>query len=279
MLSCFFITRQTVWAQEKVWQTVQQQKGTLQKAKNKQVSKAKGWTNHLKQWGTDSSYTRAIFVGVQLHTNGWSGEVCYLLNKEKAHQTTIRLQFGEIRQEKEIRQQRKGTVYRDLGAFKPYALGKLNKAYTLQLGIGKEYIVFPALLQDQISLKLGMEAGMALALVKPVYLNLIRVDPAQQAYASSEKYTEQNKNLFLSPNNILGADKWSHGLKELNYIPGIYLAPKIIFAPDRNTSFVQKFTIGANVAYYLKEIPIMAQNKNTHWQASFFVGLSLGKRW
>jgi|GEM_PF-4621416 hypothetical protein len=57
--------------------------------------------------------------------------------------------------------------------------------------------------------------------------------------ASSEAYTENNQDLLLNRNRILGADKWSKGVNELLCIPGIIISSSVIFSPDRPSGFVQ----------------------------------------
>lgn len=52
----------------------------------------------------------------------------------------------------------------------------------------------------------------SMALLKPIYLYLLRYDAAQQPYASFETYTIANQELFLNRNRILGADRCSNGL-------------------------------------------------------------------
>lgn len=279
MIIGFLIVFQSSMAQDKVWQSVNTQKSKVQQKAKVQQQKAATRLKQLKAWGTDSNYLHALYIGGRLHTTGWSGQVHYHFHKNAKDESFIRLQVAEIRHEKEVRQQRQDTAYRSLAAYRPYIFGKQYKVYTTQLGYGREWTIVPSILQGNISLKACMEAGLSLALLKPVYLNLLRYDAQQQAYASSEAYSEENRDLFLSRNRILGADQWSKGLKALRCIPGIYISPSVIFSPDKPSGFVQQFQIGAQLACYTKAIPVLLQQKNTFWQASFFVGISLGKRW
>lgn len=235
--------------------------------------------DQFKYGGTDSLYNQALYIGGRLHTNGWSGQVHYHFQKDNHSQNIVRFQFAEIRHEKEIRQQRQDTVYRSLASYRPYIFGKQYKVYTTQLGYGRQWTIFPSLIQGNISLNASLEAGLSMTLLKPVYLDLLRYDALNQAYASSESYNTSNQELFLSRNRILGADKWSKGLSELRCIPGIYINPSVILSPDKPTGVVQQFQIGAQLACYTKAIPVLLHQKNTFWQASFFVGFSLGKRW
>lgn len=268
-----------VQAQDKVWQSVTTKKKQVQQKAQAQQQRAKGQVLRWKEWGTDSSYRQAIYICGRLHTNGWSGQLHYHFNRQSDKESYVKLQVAELRHEKEARQQRKDTAYRSIAGYKPYIYGKQYKVYTAQLGYGREWTVVPSVLQGNISLKATIEAGVSMALLKPVYLYLLRYDATQQPYASSEAYMVGNEELFLNRNRILGADRWSKGLSELRCIPGIYISPSIVFSPDRPSGFVQQFQIGAQLAFYTRSIPVLLQQRDTPWQASCFVGISFGKRW
>jgi hypothetical protein len=123
--------------------------------------------------------------------------------------------------------------------------------------------------------------GPSLALLKPIYLNLIYVEyiPEEVVHLQTEKYMSSNADKFLQPGSILSSEKWSKGLGELKYIPGLFAELAFAIEPDKPRSFVKTITIGGNVAYYTSKIEIMAERKAYAYQASFFVGLALGKRW
>ncbi|WP_343560938.1 hypothetical protein [Sphingobacterium sp.] len=166
-----------------------------------------------------------------------------------------------------------------MASLKPYIYGKQYKVYTVQLGYGREWTVIPSVLQGNISLIATIEVGVSMALLKPVYLYLLRYDAAQQPFASSETYTTANEQLFLNRNRILGADHCSKGLNELRIIPGINISPSVEFSPERSSGFVQQFQIGAQITLYTNTVPVLLQQRNTPWQAYCFLGISFGKRW
>jgi len=228
-MSCLLVmaSLQQMNAQDKVWQSVNAQKTKVQEKARAQQQKTRTHIKQLKDWGTDSNYRHAVYIGGRLHTTGWSGQVHYHFNKNAKDESFIRLQVSEIRHEKEVRLQRQETAYRGLTGYIPYIFGKQYKVYITQLGYGRQWTIIPSILQGNISLKASLEAGLPVTLLKPVYLNLLRHDAQQQAYASSETYTEDNQDLFQSRNRILGADKWSKGLNELRCIPGIYIGPSV----------------------------------------------------
>lgn len=268
-------------AQQSIWEGSKEQLETVKEKGRKKISAAKKWQNHIKEWGLDSNYNYALSLSGRLNTNGWSGGL-YLLKQRSAGKKTVwSLHFSEIKHEKEIKQQNTSNPYTYLGKSNPYLFGKINNAYTLQLGYGREQMLFPALLDGNMSVALRYAAGPALALLKPVYLDLIYVQyqPREEAHIQTEKYGPDNAEKFLQAGSIMGGTKWTNGLKDMKYIPGLFAELYFVIEPDKPQSFVKTITIGGNASFYTSKIEIMADRKAYNYQASFFVGLALGKRW
>lgn len=267
--------------QQPVWSGGKEQMEQVKEKGQKQVSKLKQWKQHVETWGLDPNYNYALSLSGRLNTNGWSGGLSYLRQKSAGKKVLWQLHFSEIRHEKEVKQQRTGDLYPELGKGKAYIFGKVNNAYTLQLGYGREQMLFPALLDGNLSVSLRYSGGPALALLKPYYLDLIYITytPEPVAHLQTEKYAAANTDHFLQPGFIQGSGKWGKGLGEIKYIPGLFAELAFAIEPEKPKSFVKTITIGGNAAFYTSKIEIMAERKAYPYQASFFVGLSLGKRW
>ncbi|WP_433863876.1 hypothetical protein [Sphingobacterium thalpophilum] len=248
---------------------------------SRNFTKLKSWKKHISEWGLDSNHRHSLSLGLSLNTNGWSGGLSYLRNESPGKKVIWQLYFSGLQHEKEEKQQRRTTTYNYLAKNTSYSLGKINNAYTLQLAYGREQMLFPALIDGNLSLSLRYAAGPALALLKPYYLNLLYVTytPEEQAYSQSERFTKENADKFLNPAYILGSDKWSKGLGATRLIPGLFVELAIALEPGRPESFVKTITIGGNAAIYTSKIETMAERKAYAYQACFFVGLSFGKRW
>jgi hypothetical protein len=269
-------------AQQSVWEGSKEQLMSVKEKGQQKISVVKKWKNHIKDWGLDSDYNHALSLSGRLNTNGWSAGLYYLHQRAAGKKTLWSLHFSEIKHEKEAKQEQTNSPFSYLGKSTPYTFGKINNAYTLQLGYGREQMIFPALLDGNMSVSIRYAAGPALALLKPVYLDLIYVEytPEPVAHLQTEKYGDNNNTeKFLQPGSILGAAKWSKGLGEMKYIPGLFAELYFVIEPDKPKSFVKAVVIGGNAAFYTSKIEIMAERKAYPYQASFFVGLSLGKRW
>lgn len=275
------LSAQATSAQQSVWEGGKEKMTEIKEKGAKQVSKVQQWKKHIREWGLDPEYNHALSIGVRLNTNGWSGGAYYLKQQSAGKKTIWQLHFSGIQHEKEVKQQRSGTTYNYLAKNTAYSLGKTYNAYTLQLGYGREQMLFPALLDGNLSLSLRYAAGPALALLKPYYLKLLYVEytPEEHAYMQTERFSPDNATHFLNPAYILGSEKWSKGLGETRFIPGLFAELAIALEPERPKSFVKTITIGGNAAFYTSKIELMAERKAYPYQASFFVGLAFGKRW
>jgi hypothetical protein len=282
LLLFFCVTGTAVsFAQQGVWDGGKEQLTKVKEEGNKKIKKVKQWKNHVEKWGLDSNYNYALSLSGGLNTNGWSGGLQYIHQERHKNKTIWELHFSEIKDAKEIKQQGRAGSFSNLGKTSPYIFGKINNAYTLQLGFGKEQILFPALMDGNLSVSFRYLAGPALSLLKPYYLKLIYVDytPDPVAHIQSERYSTDNDSHFMQPGSILGKDSWDKGLTAIKYIPGLFAACYFTIEPDKPKSFIKSVSIGGNIAFYTSKITIMADRKAYPFQASFFVGLSLGKRW
>ncbi|HWV73972.1 MAG TPA: hypothetical protein VN040_19770 [Pseudosphingobacterium sp.] len=282
VLSFFLLTTSfPTYGQQSVWDGSKEKMVTFKEKGAKQIGKIQQWKKHIQEWGLDPVYNHALSIGMRLNTNGWSGAAYYLKQQSAGKKTIWQLHFSGLLHEKEIKQQRTGTTYNYLTKNTAYSLGKINNVYTLQLGYGREQMLFPALLDGNLSLSLRCTAGPALAMLKPYYLKILYVEytPEEHSYMQVERFSNANADHFLNPSYILGGEKWSKGLGETRFIPGAFVELAIALEPEKPKSFVKTITIGGNAAFYSSKIEIIAERKAYPYQASFFVGLSFGKRW
>lgn len=244
--------------------------------------KIKDYKQHLQKGELDPNYNHELLVGGKVNTDGWSGSVYYLKRKGKLSNSLWQLHFSEIKHEKQIKQQGGNAAFPQLGNAGPYIFGKINNLYTLQLGYGREKLLLPDVLEGNISISFRYSGGLSLAMLKPYYLKLIYVDytqPGDPARLKEEKYSSSTSDHFLNSGDVLGASKWSKGLNEIQYVPGLFAEGCFAITPSKSKFFIQVVTLGANVSYYAKDLPIMADQKEQAWQASLFAGLAFGKTW
>ena len=256
--------------------------GSVRNTAAKKVDGIQKWKRHLEQWGLDSTWTHSLSLCGRLNSDGWSGGLSYKHRRNSTAYTLWQLTFSEIKGEKEAKQQRANTAFPELGASSSYIFGKVNNLYTLQLGYGRERLLLPGVVEGNISVGIRYGGGFSLAMLKPYYLRLVYVDNSTQPVSGTERderYSDANSSLFLDPSFILGRYRWSKGLGEMTYVPGIYGHTALVIEPAKGKTFIQTVTLGISAAVYSRKLTIMAEQKASAWEGCLFAGLELGKRW
>ena len=262
-----------------VWTNVKAAPNKAGKAVQKQGNKIRKFKKHLETWGLDTAYKQGLAIGARLTSTGWTGLIYYQRRISRTQSHFFQLSLSGIKHEQEIKQQRTGAAYPELGPGTPFIFGKINQVYLAQIGHGREFLLLPGVLDGNISLSFRAQAGFSLAMLKPYYLQLIYKDGTQPATIQEERYSDANSERFLNAGMIHGAAKFKQGLNEISYVPGGYADAAFVIEPMKNKTFIKTVTLGAQFAMHTKDLPLMADHTAYPWQACVYAGLSLGKRW
>lgn len=268
-------------AQVSVWDKPKDNTKEALKKVDKRKKKLKQLKKHIADWGLLEEYTKQLSIGGQMNSNGWTGGLYYMKVVDAGKKNVFSLRFSEIKHDKQIKQQDE-NIYPELGRPEPYVFGKINNLYTIQIGLGREQVLLPNVVEGNISVGIRLSGGFSLAMLKPYYLKLIYVDNTLQnpvPELKEETYTDNTAYAFLKNGNKLASSSWTKGLKEMQYVPGAFAEAAFVIEPKASSWFVQTITIGGNIAFYSKELPIMAEISAYNYKASLFVGLAFGKRW
>jgi hypothetical protein len=116
--------------------------------------------------------------------------------------------------------------------------------------------------------------------LKPYYLALRRssIENPGQSRAVHERYSEDNKSLFLDNTRILGASPFTKGFKNLNFLPGGNASFAVHMDWGAFDEYVKALEIGVMVDAFAKKVPILVSNENSPLFLNFFVNLQFGKR-
>lgn len=221
----------------------------------------------------DSIYNTQIQLKFAFTTNGWMSNVEYEYTKHK-----FSLSVLEIFHEKETKIVQEDLPRYAIGKRTPFVFGKINNLYLLQLGYGQSRIIFPNLLQGNISVGFKYKGGFMAAFEKPYYLNIINTQGSEPIIETT-RYTEANSNIFLNRLNILGSSPWTKGLGQTIIKPGIFGEIALMISPVKNTILVREMTFGVNINYTITSTTIMALHRPKHFYPNCFIGLAFGKRW
>lgn len=226
--------------------------------------------------------SKELSVGFRLNTDGWSvfadrGKVLSddpKLSEQFYDTRVLQLEFGEHKHPREYRNTNGqiATIRGDKP--KPYIYGKINNFYDLKFGYGKRKMIAGKPDPGNISIHWVYMGGLSIGLLKPYYIDAYINDERK-----SVKYSEDIKDDFLNPNNIVGASGWSKGIGETRIIPGIHAktALHFDFAASANTKLALE--AGVTGALYIQKIEIMADQKASPFLFNAYVSLQFGGRW
>ena len=118
-------------------------------------------------------------------------------------------------------------------------------------------------------------AGLAAAILKPVYLSILYPTAIPYKYlVVDEKYDPSKHNSDL----IYGRASFFKGFNELKFYPGLDTKLGLSFEYGRKAELVRSIDIGVTADMFLKKVPIMAFNNNNNYFITFFISLHFGKR-
>ena len=186
--------------------------------------------------------------------------------------------IGEIRHPKEQKQSADPTISR---SFRPYVYGKQNNLYMVRGGWGfKRYYTEKARYKG-VAVGMSYSFGPTLGLLKPYYLALRRpsFDNPGNSRIVSERYTEENAEIFLDNTRILGAMSFTKGFSELDFLPGGSASVALHLDWGAFDEMVKAIEIGAMVDVFARRAPILVSDEqNRQVFFNFFINLQLGKR-
>ncbi len=163
---------------------------------------------------------------------------------------------------------------------KPYFFGKLNFAYILRGGYGRQNIIFSKGERSGVEVRYNYYFGLSLGITKPVYLDILVDNPFDSLTKIIEtKRYDPNDPVQQVQENIYGPGPYFSGLDQLSIYPGGY--GKFAFSFEY-AGWQQKITAietGVVVDAYASGIPIMANGKANNIFFNFYVSLIWGGKW
>ncbi len=158
----------------------------------------------------------------------------------------------------------------------PYYFGKLNGMEAIRAGVGVSRMLWRKNDLNCVQVDLVYAAGISLAVLKPVYLDILVSTPnGDQLPPTPQKYDPETD----TPANIYGRASVFDGLGELSFYPGLYGRGGLNFDFSNRHKTVKALEVGVVVDAYKNVIPMMAFAKNNQVFANLYVSFSFGKRW
>lgn len=257
--------------------TVFAQENSSHLSKN-ELRKIKRYQQFSDQQTDNSQLGHEFDVGGRLNTNGWSAYLDYEILTSNVTHTMFQLEFGEIKDPKEDKRSRPLGV--DVLGY-PYSghsfvYGKQNIFYQAKLGVGQRRIIGGKGNKNGVEVSAIYLGGISLGLVKPYYLELYDTTAQGTSY---QKYSEQNANVFLNPNNIVAGPGFGKGWNEVKLVPGLYARAGMRFDWAEFNQMVSAVEVGVDAEVYTQKINIMVNNPGKRFYYGAYVSLLFGKRW
>lgn len=225
-------------------------------------------------------YNKEKSIEFRPHTNGAAIGVHF--GKIRTYYKTkyYQFDFGFLRHPKEFRQ---SITFNTGNPFtrtsNSFTYGKQNQFLILRGGVGEKRYFSDKAKRKGVAVGIDYEFGASIGLLKPYYLNLSRLE--ENGFidsVSTEKYSEENKDLFLDETKIIGPASFFKGLGQLTAIPGVHARIGVHFSLGAFDEFVKAFEIGIMVDGYFKRVPIMIIENNTPVFINGFLSFQIGKR-
>lgn len=216
-------------------------------------------------------YHKQSIFGAQARTNGYG--FFYEMGRMKTNRktTVYRLDFTEIKHQKENKvQTSNGFIF--FG--NPFIYGKINNFYQLTLGFGQQHMLGQKGNKNGVAVSAVYNGGLALGLLRPYYLEVL--DP-QTGDARTLKYSQADSALFLG-STIIGSGGLGKGWGEMKVRPGLYAKTALRFDYGRFNETVQGLEVGLSGEFYTQKIPIMIRQKEQRFFFQAYIAILFGRR-
>lgn len=216
-----------------------------------------------------ASLRKAYYGGLQLHTSGWGATFTYSKFNTFKSKRTLSIEFVSMKHGKEF----KRTTTNDERA-KGYYYGKLNSLSILRLNRGSKKIIYEKLRKQGLEISLNIKYGISLGMLKPIYLEVLKINGNQDIKVATEKYNPEQHHI----NNIYGRSSKLTGISELSLVPGGNIKGSFIFEFANERDKIKSLELGLGLDIFYKRVPIMSTIKNNFLYPTVFLNFQFGKK-
>ncbi len=215
----------------------------------------------------DALLTKDFSVGLNLNTSGWGMAFDYNTQKTYKYKKSYGFLLTNIRHPKEYK------VLGTLGS-KGYFYGKLNSLVSLRPYYGGKLMLFKSVRQNGVEISYKWGVGLSLGLVKPVYVEVNKVESGNLIHTSVRYNPEQHYSGL-----IYSRSPWGKGLGESKLAVGVFLKQGVSFNFSTFRTGLSGGEIGVIFDYYpLNKIEMMYLQKNNNLFASLYLQFNMGKK-
>ena len=225
-------------------------------------------------------YNKERVFELRLHTNG--GAMSMQFGKIVTYYKTnyYQFDFGWVKHPKEYKQSitfNSGNPFTQ--SSNSFTYGKQNQLLVLRGGIGRKIYFSDKAKRKGVAVGIDYEFGASIGILKPYYLKLNRIeDNGFDDYISTERYSEDNKDVFLDNTKIIGPASFFKGFGNISAMPGLHARVSTHFSVGAFDEYVKAFEMGVMIDGYFQRVPIMIIDNNSPVFINAFLAFQIGKR-
>lgn len=216
-------------------------------------------------------YRQESSLGINLHTSGMGVSFRRGTQLTVARKRMIEVDLVGMKHPKEY----KTHITKDSPSF---VYGKLNYVSLLRTGLGFQHVLFAKGDRSGVEIRFNYSAGLSLAILKPVYLDIIKRSgqyPFEKTRHEPQRYDPNLHQL----SDIYGRSSFGYGSNELSFHPGVYAKSGFSFEYGKNDKSIRALEAGAVLDLFPKAIPIMAYVNNNNYYFSLYLAMYFGGKW
>lgn len=224
-------------------------------------------------------YNKEWTINFSLNTQGFTFSFTKAKIKSLTKTTFTQYEVGEIHHAKEKKQNFKYIIPTTGQTSTAFKYGKINNLYTFRMYKGVRKYYAEKARTKGVSVGLTYMYGVALGILKPYYLKLSRPDgkPGDPILVD-EKYSEENKDVFLDITRIFGHSSIFKGIDQIKLVPGLTGKIGAHFSFGSSPVFIKSAEVGISSDFYIQEMPLMANQKNNALLFNLYLTFQIGKR-
>lgn len=225
-------------------------------------------------------YQKEKVFELRPHSNGVA--VAMQFAKIKTFYKTNYYQFdlGFLKHPKEYRQ---SVTFNSSNPFartsNSYTYGKQNYFMVFRGGVGKKIYLSEKAKRKGVAAGINYEVGPSIGLLIPYYLKLSRLeDNGFRDYVSTERYSEENRDIFLDKSKVIGPASFFKGFGNLSALPGLHARLGAHFSVGAFDKYVKAFEMGIMIDAFVDRVPIMVIENNSPVFINGYLSFQIGKR-
>jgi len=212
-------------------------------------------------------YKNEQSLGFYLHSHGLEMNYRFAKWMNVSQKQTWEAGLTYIQHPKEVR-----STNPYYGSSENFVFGKKNWVLTLHAGVGKQFELTSKQGPGSLGLRLFYQGGATVALVKPIYYEVLYVYDSVSLAIREEQFSSD----IHTKESIYGRASFSKGIDELTLIPGIYARIGASVEFSSRKLYYHALEVGVAPYLFFKPLPIMDSAKNNWLFLNLFIAYRVG---